>query len=584
MVSGLTLDIQVQPSLEGVRGATDKIKQFLTESGIADHSACEFEIALVEALNNIVSHSVKSNHELEISISIECLSNHIRATITDNTFGFEWEEVPDLPEEFEESGRGLFLLHQLVDGVENFKGANTNILRLTKSLSDESCIKKLNDSDEVQETLYKMSEEFTLNSEMLSAIFNITKEISLGQSKGIEFIGQLLERLAGIIQSDWFMFFEYNRSKKSFELITHSNDIKNPQAIESSFSLLLKQILIQFHDETWENIANGNITLDINKTFLPFPYHLGYVKPVIIQNQLLGVLIIENDNHDLSSNASAYNNLIHTFSEFISFQIHARRQRDENIKSTKLKQELDIARNIQKALLPREIPVNGVIELGASCDTAQKVGGDFYGIEKISEDEYMVIIVDVMGKGVPAALIATICRTIITLNKPLCDSPGQILKAANKYLYNDLSSVEMFITAQIAYIDTKKKRMTFANAGHPPIIMRNGSHSGVQEICPEGLPIGIFEDTEFEEESLEIPDSFDLLMYTDGVTDTFKESERDFYGITRLKGWFAKEANKTKLPQEIIEQLKRELRSFTSNIHLTDDQTMIAISERRSDL
>lgn len=592
MVSGLTLDLEVQNSLTGVRKASTRIKEFLLDSGFELMGTQEFEIALVESLNNLVVHASGDGKGLDIHLSVECMASMIRATISDNSPGFDWIESPELPaDDFSESGRGMFLLHELVDQIDYYRGKTKNILRFEKGLivaRNERDLAKYGNGNggslmpvaELHDTLLQMTEEFALNNEMLSAIFQLSKDITFKKELSPYFVGDTMNRLTNIIDGDWFMFFEYHPEERDFELLSQSEDVRNPKDVERSFSMLLKQILIQCHGESWENINKGKIPLEIYNTYLPTPYQMAYVKPVILHDNLFGVMIL-GYKMDTYGFASAHKKLIVAFSEFLAIQIQAKRLREQQIKSSVFRQELEIARNIQQALLPNQIPVNKCLEIAASCETAQSVGGDFYGVEEVGDGEFLIYIVDVMGKGIPAALVATICRTIISVNKIYYRDPGTILEKVNKFLYNDLSSVEMFITGQVLYINTRSKFGILANAGHPPMLFKDSVDPTIHEICPEGLPIGIFEDTTFDQERIELTPSFDILLYTDGITDTVKENNKEFFGISGLRDWMKIFCNSQKSPRSNIHELKNHLHEFSSFAEQPDDQTVIAISERR---
>src|SRR6185503_15833404 len=126
----------------------------------------------------------------------------------------------------------------------------------------------------------------------------------------------------------------------------------------------------------------------------------------------------------------------------------------------------EIARNIQQSLLPKAFPALSGYELAGFCRSARQVGGDFYDVLPLGEDLVLLVVADVMGKGVPAALFAATLRTLVRTTAEWTQRPSELLARINRLMFDELSSVDMFITAQLVLVDTRQKQLTVAAAGH----------------------------------------------------------------------------------------------------------------------
>jgi sigma-B regulation protein RsbU (phosphoserine phosphatase) len=213
--------------------------------------------------------------------------------------------------------------------------------------------------------------------------------------------------------------------------------------------------------------------------------------------------------------------------------------------------------------------------LAAFCRNAHEVGGDFYDVLKINEHSALLVIADVMGKGIPAAMFAAMLRTLIRAAPELTQQPAALLARVNRLLFPELSGVDMFITAQVAFVDAKARKITVAGAGHCPLAV--ATSSGVKTFSPEGMPLGIQPETVFEAETVELPEKCQVLLYTDGLTDAINEGQEHF-GQERLMDWLAKSMAGGGTAEEVKARLAEELEKHQSNAVLSDDQTFLIMA------
>jgi anti-sigma regulatory factor (Ser/Thr protein kinase) len=232
----------------------------------------------------------------------------------------------------------------------------------------------------------------------------------------------------------------------------------------------------------------------------------------------------------------------------------------------------EIASALQQSLLVNKLPELPGLELAGFSRSAQNVGGDFYDALRIGDDSGLLVIADVMGKGVLAAMFAAILRAVLRSLPGLTRQPAALLARVNHLLFGQLSSAERFITAQLAFVEANTRRMLVANAGHCPMLVANGS--SVRSVSPEGMPLGILPDTVFASEMVELPCHCRVLLYTDGLTEAL-DTKGECYGQERLSAWFAGVNGNAK---ELKVELAQKLADFQRKNGLNDDQTFLMMT------
>jgi len=247
-----------------------------------------------------------------------------------------------------------------------------------------------------------------------------------------------------------------------------------------------------------------------------------------------------------------------------------------------LAHELDIARNIQRSLLPRSLPQLRHFGVAGYCESAHQVGGDFYDVLQLSDNSLLLVVADVMGKGVPAALFAAILHSLVRALPEWTQRPAELLARLNWHMYEELSSVDMFVTAQIALINAKKSQITVASAGHCPVLVAQPNLPGVKRIAPEGMPLGILPTTQFIEEVHELRAPCRVLLHTDGLTEA-PDVTASAHAQERLERWIQESLSRERTAQQLRDELAGELRKAQSAMPLKDDQTFLIVAENQLD-
>jgi phosphoserine phosphatase RsbU/P len=203
-----------------------------------------------------------------------------------------------------------------------------------------------------------------------------------------------------------------------------------------------------------------------------------------------------------------------------------------------LSKELEIARQIQSSILPREVPCISGLEIAARYLPMSAVAGDFYDFLPIDETRVGILVADVTGHGVPAALIASMLKVAFAGQSAHADDPERVLTGLNRALCGKFE--EHFVTAAYAFVDTEKSVVRYAAAGHPPLLLAeavsgNGhSRVEVQEIEENGLMLGLFPEASYSYTEMAIPFGSRCLLYTDGVFEAQNAAFEEF-GKLRLK-------------------------------------------------
>lgn len=230
---------------------------------------------------------------------------------------------------------------------------------------------------------------------------------------------------------------------------------------------------------------------------------------------------------------------------------------------------------LQNGLMPRIYPSLNGFGLAGKCLSAQEVGGDFFEVMPLTESSVLMVIADVMGKGITASLFADSLRTLIrALAKPGV-RPAQLISEINHLMFEDLSSADMFITLQIATADLFLRRLSVSNAGHCPLLLCDGAGNS-RAIAPDGMPLGIQMDGTFGEECASLPSSGTVLLYTDGLTEARNRSG-DFFGQYRLETWLSQAIGAHQTVWELRASLLEQLQIFQEGTQASDDQTFLIL-------
>lgn len=571
--------------LTAVRPAVLEVRKFLRDQDVdaAEIQACE--LALAEACNNAIQYACRSE---SVQVEVSCDPVAVKLAIRDHTPGFDWPAKVTLPEPSQERGRGLFLIRSLMDEANYFRSAEANCLVLQKRrvvarrpgpisrLSLEQATHQLRESEHV---ISDMAEELSFCYESLSAIFRCSAE--LGRTDDLkEFSQRLLSDLAQITGSDWFVLRLLARDGNALTVFTASDPGLKMPPLPVRGPGVRPCLELRAALERQDIWFDGDGRLEPGDPLSAYPGRItGLIHPFFLGDQLIGTVAIGSLGES-SQFTVVHANVVHTFADFLGIQMANARFQEDQVHARLVSRELEIAKNIQRSLLPKSLPRLPGYELAGYCESAQGVGGDFYDVVKAdghSGGGFLLIVADVMGTGVPAAMFAAILRSLLRAVPEWTRQPAHLLSRVNRLLFRELSGVDMFITAQLVFVDMAEQRIVTASAGHCPMLLGGGERSAVKVVSPEGLPLGILPDTTFHSQTETFSANSRILLYTDGLTEA-RNPDGEFFGQDRLVDWFRKSLSRSHSAEELKKELATELDKFQGPAALQDDQTFLILA------
>src|SRR5213080_3266435 len=243
----------------------------------------------------------------------------------------------------------------------------------------------------------------------------------------------------------------------------------------------------------------------------------------------------------------------------------------------RLDHDLEIARDIQRILLPSEAPAINGFQISGINAPARQVSGDYFDYIQVDQERLGVVIADVSGKGVPASLIMAICRSVLRAEAARNPSPADVLRKVNRQLYPDIKE-DMFISMAYLILNHQHEGVTLARAGHDAPLLYKRQSQTVTPVKPPGMVVGIDSGSVFDRLTTDfaVPLERDdcLVLYTDGVTETLN-AEGDEFGLDRMMQ--SVRASATNGAQAIVRKIVEDVRDFTGSVPQNDDITLIAI-------
>lgn len=246
---------------------------------------------------------------------------------------------------------------------------------------------------------------------------------------------------------------------------------------------------------------------------------------------------------------------------------------------TRLRRELQLAQEIQNALLPKEVPVLKGFEIDAAYRAALEVGGDYYDFFEVDKNSIGIVVADVSGKGIGSSMVMTMIRTSMRLEARGNKRASFVLEKINEAAMGDIKK-GMYVTMFYVILDSKKRSVNFASAGHNPMMLYRDDVKSVSFLNPGGIAVGIDlgDPEEFNKriisEKLKLKKGDLLFIYTDGITEAMNE-KREQYGETRLIEFIKKYHH---LPASDFKmKLNDEISAFTKGYPQTDDITFVVL-------
>lgn len=296
--------------------------------------------------------------------------------------------------------------------------------------------------------------------------------------------------------------------------------------------------------------------------------------PLIYDDNLIGAL-----NFGPKDSGKAYSDedidLLETLSSHCAVAFENSRLLREELEKKKLDEELSIAKNIQAGLLPKLTKKIPGLDISGISIPAKEIGGDFYDCIEMGDERYLIVIGDVSGKGIPAALYMAKIQAMIQYASGIYSSPKEILQEVNNLIYDSIDR-KSFVTIELAIFDLNNKKVRICRAGHNPSI--SVKKDSINFITNTGIGIGLDKKKIFNENltesELDLLPNETFVFYTDGLTEAFDEN-RELYSQKRLFEILAK--NKDNDSKEITKNCIDDIILFRGNAEQNDDITLLIV-------
>ncbi len=265
----------------------------------------------------------------------------------------------------------------------------------------------------------------------------------------------------------------------------------------------------------------------------------------------------------------------------------------------KLDRELEIGAEIQLRLLPSQYPNIPGINLAARCETANRVGGDYYDfipshynkIDKAYQQKccegtncrWSIVIGDVMGKGVPAGLIMTMTRGMLRAEVLNGNSPAKVLEHLNQVVYPDLENSHRFVTLFYSEYNPTTRILSYSNAAHHPPLLWQAAHNTIKQLDTLGMLIGLEAEAEYGEAQVQLYPGDTIIYFTDGFTDAANQ-QGDRFNEDKLSEAFRWACQNHREPQAILDHLFAEVQKFVGvGNRAGDDMTLVVMQVKTDD-
>jgi sigma-B regulation protein RsbU (phosphoserine phosphatase) len=294
------------------------------------------------------------------------------------------------------------------------------------------------------------------------------------------------------------------------------------------------------------------------------------VAPIISNTEVIGVFDLESD--ELNAYSEDDLQVLALLASQVAIIIEKVMLHEQLIEKKRLEGQLEVARQVQLELLPARDPQLAGYDISAYNFPTEEVSGDYYDWVQIYDDQIGLVIADVSGKGVPAALLMAFLRASLRAATHIGYSPHISMAKVNYLLWESIER-NQFVTAIYGILDVTNKTLTYTNAGHnPPILLKqNGELSFIDR---GSIPLGMFRDTRYHEYYLTTEPGDVLMLYTDGVTEA-NDPQGEEFGRERLAQ--AVRANRQLRARELISAVHTEVLAWTDGRGATDDVTFFVI-------
>ena len=557
------------PKIEDVSKAVAMLIGFLRDQNVTGGTFLdEFELAATEAINNAIVHGCAASEQKFLNAEVIIKPGEVELSITDPSSFPGWSGEATLPADpLAENGRGRFLIEQMTTDLEHKLRDGHHVLVMRKAFEAGTTWEY--EPGKSEEILNAMSEELGASHEMINALIGLGELLAIADEISL-FMSLALARLCELTGAE----AAYLRMQKGDALVlagqVGTQDMALPEAIAPTDAGIEFQVFASGAEATVTSshalAADDPLSGRIDSAF---------VMPIFLNNDRRGVLVIAKQTFSAFF-TPAQLKVMRVVAEYLGIICSMNELRQRRESEQLALRELEIAAEIQLSLMPQHFDQAENLDIFGACEPALKAGGDYFDIVLLPDGAVFVVIADVMGKGISAALLANMLRTNIRSVINEAADPGRLVEIVNRTMAPDLAKLDMFITVACAWISPDRSLVREANAGHPPgLICRRSEPCALLQ--SQGLPVGVLPESEYETHEFRFEAGDCLLLFTDGIPEAENQSGA-FFELSGLQKAIASAPLTT--TAELVKRVLRTVGQFSSYAPPGDDRTVLAITRK----
>lgn len=326
-----------------------------------------------------------------------------------------------------------------------------------------------------------------------------------------------------------------------------------------------KELLSQFTRKDYKKIYN-----EMLKGFSITPDEKIIASPLTVKGKELGVIFIIEDKSKLIKSDEE---TISALTIQVAIAINNAQIYSDLLIKERMSQELEVASRIQKRIIPKKIKKVLGLDVATFFEPAKEIGGDYYDYSLLDSNTFSITIADVSGKGVPAAFLMALGRSVLKTLELQGEQPSCNVRKLNKLIYPDITE-DMFITMMHSKYDYNTKTITYSNAGHNPLVVYNSLTKKIETHSVKGVAIGFLDDYSYKQDKIHLNVGDVVIYYTDGITEA-ENQDKELFGIERLKNVLFENSHLSS--KEIKQNLLSEINKFQNGCEQNDDITFVII-------
>ena len=623
--------------LEDIRKS---IQNVLSESDLSTKDINSVLLGIEEACTNVIRHAyLYGPGTLRIKVAFH--PGRVVFSIFDKgrRFDYDHSETPDLDRYIKtgrKGGLGLYLIRKMMDSVEYYSREGENELRMEK-LADKATARTVRPrgvSIRVKFALWASLVVFAIVASVFlyldnrvadgayAAFFRGASDVmnSFVSDTGDKIVSRDLD-----LSKSASRWLSANTDQFSYILVTDTSDIiiadpGNPKNFLTEYTALTGSYYnndLAVEDSIGQRNFHYKMAVRLNNSIVGYVYFglkeaplraevsharrglfliaiaglvAGFIAVFMLSNYFVkpiqklteGVLRIGDGNLDRSLPVEGTDEFSEIARAFNEITLKFKKAQENVVEQERLQKEMQVAQEIQHALLPRRFPEIEGYDIATIYRAAKDVGGDYFDFVQIDEDTLGIIVADVSGKGVPGSLVMTMIRTALRLEARGNLSPADILGNVNHFVTDDVKK-GMFITIFLITLNSKNRTISYTSAGHNPMILYRKDSDACYFLNTRGMPLGISlpEGVTFEKslqaDRVKLKKDDMLIIYTDGITEAMNKPGAQ-YGNDRLIEFIKK--NTELSPEEFAKKLDDDINRFTAGAPQNDDITLVVVKEK----